>query len=241
MNKATSSKAAALARIECEQYRWCDHYVGRITDLIDSGLITAEQVPGQPGLLKNCVTFYRGVMVAKYKKAPHTDEHYLQVQLRGRHNAAVNVGLSEADYERRGVEWAAEGEARRRLEAAAAERKQNAKAAQVELDAMPKSHDEFRAETVKNAELMLCWFDSISKPKRFHGFTYDDELTETLNELRGEILDALRYGTTHFDRARHEVIKTGWRSMMARGDDRFTTMLDAVCTADVGSLEVAHG
>jgi fructose-specific phosphotransferase system component IIB len=230
-----AAKAAAFSRIKHEQTSWGDIYTGRIADLIEAGLINTGQVPGRPGMPKVAATFYRGAMVAKHTKAPATDEHYVSVTLRGRHGAQVRIGISEVEETRREAE-------RQRSRDREIVRRETARAAAKTLALMPKSHDEFRAKTVEKADVFLFCLDSELKPRQFHGYTYDAAVVETINELKDEILDVLRTGTTRLDRARHDAIVAASRAEVARGDDRFLAMLETVQAVDVGVLdEVAHG
>ena len=55
-----------------------DVYLGKPEALIAAGLLTAEQIPGWPGMSSTSATFYDGQRVERYKRVPH-DERWMQV------------------------------------------------------------------------------------------------------------------------------------------------------------------
>lgn len=65
----TLSKAAA----------WCDTFSGTAEALIASGLITADQLPGQPGMPKVSATFYNGARCDDRRKRVPRDLGYMNV------------------------------------------------------------------------------------------------------------------------------------------------------------------
>ncbi|MDQ0024339.1 hypothetical protein J2X90_002137 [Variovorax paradoxus] len=79
---------------------WHDEYTGPADVLIAAGVITADQLPGQPGGPKTMATFYGGVRKPKWNVPK--DEKYVQIS-RPRINSkvSVRVGISASERERR--------------------------------------------------------------------------------------------------------------------------------------------
>lgn len=79
-----------------------DTFTGTAECMIGAGLVTAEQVPGEPGRPRLMMTFYAGQPVAKGAAVPR-DERYLQVRRTSARRIEVTVGLTLTERARRDV------------------------------------------------------------------------------------------------------------------------------------------
>lgn len=78
-----------------------DVYTGTVEALIDAGLVTVDQIPGQPGMPKYSVSFYNGEKAIKNRKVPR-GPGYLNIQRSvGSRNVTVCVGVCEEETARR--------------------------------------------------------------------------------------------------------------------------------------------
>jgi hypothetical protein len=94
-----------MSTIEALQVRHdlgSDVYLGTPETLIAAGLLTAEQVPGWPGLSSTSATFYDGQRVERYRRVPH-DERWMQVTRTGS-KVRVTKGLGTAEKRKRQAE-----------------------------------------------------------------------------------------------------------------------------------------
>lgn len=125
---------------------WNDRYIGRGEALIAAGLITADQLPGQPGRGKIMCTFYAGVQVGKGSNRP-CDEHYLQIRRVAGGNIEVIKGIpAEVGKERR-----AKQNEREELEAKAA------RAEQAREAAAKRTPDDFREFCLRHTTSWCQW------------------------------------------------------------------------------------
>lgn len=67
-------------RVKNQHYRTttCDLYFGKANELIATGLVRPEQLPGSEGMPSSAVTFYDGHLIPRGKRAEH-DEKYLNI------------------------------------------------------------------------------------------------------------------------------------------------------------------
>ena len=78
-----------------------DVYTGTIEALIDAGLVTVDQIPGQPGMPKYSVSFYNGEKAIKTHKVPR-GPGYLNIQRSaGSRTITARVGVCEEETARR--------------------------------------------------------------------------------------------------------------------------------------------
>lgn len=93
-------KAALFAPgVEYDAGTGGDHYLGRPEALIAAGIITADKVPGAPGMPKSSVTFVDGVAQPRGQKPKH-DERWMQATMVGR-QLRVSKGISDEERDRR--------------------------------------------------------------------------------------------------------------------------------------------
>lgn len=74
--------AQSLPNIECEASPNGDIYIGKPEDLIAAGVLTAEQIPGWPGMPSTSASFVDGVVQPRGQKPKH-DERWMQVSRYG--------------------------------------------------------------------------------------------------------------------------------------------------------------
>lgn len=78
--QATATKGATVERVTLSKAAaWCDTFSGTAEALIASGLITADQLPGQPGMPKVSATFYNGARCDDRRKRVPRDLGYMNV------------------------------------------------------------------------------------------------------------------------------------------------------------------
>ena len=78
---AKTIKALPASITKTEQVD-CDHYHGPTADLIECGIVCADELPGLPGHGKTAVTFWRGRAMARGEQAKR-DQTFLNVRGRG--------------------------------------------------------------------------------------------------------------------------------------------------------------
>lgn len=93
----TREKAARVKRTEIW---WGDIYVGTAEALVAHGLVTVDELPGQPGRGNFAVTYYDSMQVKKYVKAPAEDEKWKRVARRGK-KFEVSFGLPDEERRKR--------------------------------------------------------------------------------------------------------------------------------------------
>jgi hypothetical protein len=92
---------------------WCDEYRGTAEALIASGIITADQLPGQPEGPKVAATYYAGVLRSPRENVPR-DEHYLNIhRAKNGKKIRVLVGLTKEESARRDAEQDARAAAKK--------------------------------------------------------------------------------------------------------------------------------
>ncbi len=80
---------------------WSNAYCGTAEELISAGLALPSQFPGQPGMPKTSIGFYRGCQLSGAQKHI-VDEHYLHIQRYGK-KFIVRVGFSAAEQQARQI------------------------------------------------------------------------------------------------------------------------------------------
>lgn len=87
---------------------WHDKYTGTAETLIAAGIITADQLPGQPGMPKVSATFYNGVLCQERRKRVPRDLGYMNIcrPVTGK-KVTVLIGISaEEEAQRRATRHA---------------------------------------------------------------------------------------------------------------------------------------
>lgn len=95
-----NSAGKSIPILQAQSWYGGDEWVGTADELIAAGLVARDQLPGEPGNNKVCVTYYRGNLVGKGSNAPH-DENYLNIKRYGKHRFIVRVGISIEEEQRR--------------------------------------------------------------------------------------------------------------------------------------------
>lgn len=182
---AEASSPAVPAGLTYSEDGYGDRYIGTAEALIAAGLITANQLPGQPGQNKMMCTFYAGVQVRKgsYRQR---DEHYLSIRRIGR-NFEVIKGVPEHVYDARSAarqaQWEIE-EAQQKVERAA---QRAAKAEEEKREyAKKQTPDSFR-ESCLSALGSIRW--RLDGAEGYFPFSFSSdaraEIEEVLRELEG--------------------------------------------------------
>ena len=151
---ATENSRTFAPGVRVTEYWHADEYFGSAEALVSAGLVRANQLPGQPGVAKSCVTFYGGKRVAPGKHSKN-DEKFLRIKTAGK-KFNLKQGISkEVEAERRSAKdakWEAEREVERvaATTRAAAERAiaLNKMIAEGTLDLMPTSPNEYRQKLI---------------------------------------------------------------------------------------------
>lgn len=202
-------------------------YFGSAEALVSAGLICANQLPGQPGMAKFCVTFYGGELVGRGKHSTR-DENYLYIQKTGK-KFTVTQGVSKVVEAER---WSTEREAERVAAAAKREtegRSQIAKAkAEYILYFMVNSADEHRQKMIKGLRSHIGDLRSRDMlPNENHGFSMNESTAAELNELLGEMIELISNADVLFNAKRHTEINYKCRIDVARGDQGFQRTLES--------------
>lgn len=216
-----ASWPATIAGVTLAKYPSGDRFTGPIDALIAAGIITAEQIPGQPGMPKVSATFYEGVLCkARSNRAPR-NLGYMQIcrPATGK-KVTVLIGIS------------AEEEARRRVvlnaEHAAMLAARHAK--QADLSRIAISEGDFRA--MGSDLVMMLWrLGRTEGRSRIEDFPFEltDDGAETLCALLQQIQQL-------FKTAPLQAI-TGERAnlLRARRDGAFQSFLQLQCLPVVGA------
>jgi hypothetical protein len=78
-----------------------DTYEGTAEGLIAHGILTSDQLPGQPGKNKLSLTFCRGEPTGIRTRTRNHDEHYMQVVRKGNNRFVVYCGVPLDERARR--------------------------------------------------------------------------------------------------------------------------------------------
>ncbi|MBB4226013.1 hypothetical protein [Variovorax guangxiensis] len=193
---------------------WCDQYTGTVEALVTAGIITLDQLPGQPGGPKVAATYYAGVLRPPKGHTPK-DEHYLNItRPKNCRTIKVVVGLSKEEATRR-------------------EERQNAVRAaekQVRTAALNNQREEYRA-TGKRLAWML-WKLASTDHRGAHWSLFNLELSadgsSELNGMLSRIWDV-------FDRdPLQDVSSLRSAAIAAANDKKFQDFLAAQCIATEG-------
>lgn len=117
--QAAATKDATIAGVTISKaWTWCNTFCGTVEALIASGLITADQLPGQPNMPKVSATFYNGIRCDDRRRRVPRDLGYMNVSrpATGK-KVTVQIGISIDEAKKRraasNAELAAQLEARR--------------------------------------------------------------------------------------------------------------------------------
>lgn len=94
---------SAVSKTQGVEYIACvsgDRYLGKPEALIAAGIVTADQLPGQPGMPLTSATFVDGVRMDGRKAKCIRDSRWMQVTLTGNH-VHVTKGIPDDERERR--------------------------------------------------------------------------------------------------------------------------------------------
>lgn len=81
---------------------WCDTLSGTVDALVAARIITADQLPGQPGMPKVSATFYNGKPWDQRRRRVPTDPGFLNIDRTAKSKkATVRIGITEDEKERR--------------------------------------------------------------------------------------------------------------------------------------------
>ncbi|MDQ0608006.1 hypothetical protein QFZ83_002177 [Variovorax sp. W1I1] len=217
--QVAATQSATLAGVTISKAStWCDTFHGTAEALIASGLIAADQLPGQPNMPKVSATFYNGIRCDDRRRRVPRDLGYLNVSrpATGK-KVTVQVGISA-------------GEAKKRRDASNAElagQLDARRARQSNYAAM--SEAEFR-ETASNLVMSLWLVGSADDRPRAD--VYPFELSE---DGADKLLTALRQVMSIISSAPlQSVTKERENLLKAQKDKAFQSFLRMQCIPSAG-------
>lgn len=189
-----------------KSHQTVDVYTGTIEALIAAGLVTADQIPGQPGMPKYSVSFYNGEQAIKTHKVPR-GLGYLNIhRSAGSSTITVRVGICKAEQEKRA-------------------------AACVKATAQARATQAARIEeTAYRATAERLVFDLLTLGKaeyRAHADSYPFELSAGDAD---KLITGLRYVLTIFKVGQLRAVGSNLAQIdAARNDDAFQSFLRLQC------------
>lgn len=227
--------------VRVTEYLYNNEYSGTAEALISAGLVRANQLPGQPGMAKSCVTFYDDKRVPPGKQSER-DEKFLRIQTAGK-KFTVTQGISkEVEAERRSVEKA-ERKAAQEAEQVAATTKaaaerviaENKMMANFTLAIMPTSPNDYRKKLIADCDRYADTMRDRMTPRKgsgfdlfsagTSGFSLDESAITEFNDLVNEIRDLISNASVQFNAQRQNEIISNCKSAVARGDAKFQRVL----------------
>ena len=217
--QAAATQNATLAGVTISKAStWCDTFHGTAEALIASGLITADQLPGQPNMPKVSATFYNGIRCDDRRHRVPRDLGYLNVSRPAtgkKVNVQVGISVDEAKKRRDASNAELAGQLDARL------------ARQSNYAAM--SEAEFR-ETASNLVMSLWLVGSADDRPRAD--VYPFELSE---DGAGKLLTALRQVMSIVSSAPlQSVTKERENLLKAQKDKAFQSFLRMQCIPSAG-------
>ncbi|MNL15834.1 hypothetical protein D3C87_1368450 [compost metagenome] len=222
--KRLQSAATKNATIEgvtiSKAWTWCDTFYGTAEALIASGLITADQLPGQAGMPKVCVTFYNGIRCDKGQRRVPNDLGYMNVSRRATgKRVTVQIGIPAEESAKRRA--ASNAELAARIDARRAQ--------QSTLAYVAMSEAEFR-EAASNLVMSLWLIGSAADRPRAD--LYPFELSE---DGADKLLTALRQVMSIVSSAPlKSVTKQRENLLKAQKDKAFQAFLRMQCIPSTG-------
>lgn len=227
--------------VRVTEYLYNNEYSGTAEALISAGLVRANQLPGQPGMAKSCVTFYDDKRVAPGKQSER-DEKFLRIQTAGK-KFTVTQGVSkEVEADRRLIaiaerKAAQEAEQVAATSRAAAEREiaQNKMMAEFTLSTLPTSPNDYRKKLITDCDFYAGIVRDRMTPKKgsgfdlfsagTSGFSLDESVITEFNDLVNEIRELISNASVQFNSPRQREIISNCKSAVARGDAKFQRVL----------------
>lgn len=189
-----------------------EEFIGTREELVASGLVRGERLPGAPGMPSLSATFYGGELVRRGARKPK-DEHYLRIQRLGRGRYLVSRGLSAQQRERR----QARADAAFELERARLD-------AQEALERLPASVEQYRERCLGELKAHLAYLrGGRLDPNEYGvlqcgGYRYDEESLDAFDDAVSELIGILRRGHIRHSRARHDAVVHDIQARVARAD-----------------------
>lgn len=171
-------------------------YLGCAADLISTGVVRPDQLPGTEGPRKKSAVYYGGVAVARGRKYPQ-DEHYMEIVLLrpdrfsvwSPHSREVRMAREEVET----LQAASEHERRKVKEAAAHE-----------LSKIPPSREAYRRSQLARLDGLLDLALFTVQESEKHGFSLEQNAVQEMRAAAGKMRSALSGGVINFDAPRHE-------------------------------------
>lgn len=219
--RAAEAKTATIDGVTIVKYSSGDRFTGTIDALIAAGLITAEQLPGQPGMPKVSATYYNGVLCRYRSNRAPRDLGYLNVcrPATGK-KITVTVGITAAEEAQRRTALRAEDEA---MFAAR-------QAKQAELCRIAISEGDFRA--MGSDLVMMVWrLGRTEGRSRIEDFPFEltDDSAETLCNLLRQIQQLFKTAPLQ------TISKERANLLTARKDSAFQAFLQLQCIPAAGA------
>jgi hypothetical protein len=214
-----------------------DWYRGTAGEIVDTGLVQLDQLPGQPGrdawrMFYRCGEPAGPVRRLDYLPDP---ENWMRIDHRKDGFYDLTVGLSreasrrrraekKAAWERRYAEYSAESSQRE-----SAEKQKRRSDAERELASMPACREDFLGHLRRWVKAFINY--EVDKTRvRFHGFTLSAEAVPEILEAFAAVQEAIERADVVLDRTLHKEIIARRRHEIASLDENFQRHLSLVAT-----------
>jgi len=184
-------------RLEDNMYSY--YFTGTKQQIIDAGLVDAGKFPGDPGRGKTSCTYFDGEPVRQRSVHPR-NEKYISIRRYGKQKFIVQVGKSEELIEKECDAAKFAVQRREKLEA----EKYLRDRMQSELDAMPRSHEQYRVEKTGFLDGLMETLQGSLSARGWHGYSYDENSIKAIRALGQRMRMILTSGGTIFDAAMHQ-------------------------------------
>ncbi len=200
VNSTSSSRLVAVSNdheLKVEVSGWGRTFIGSAAQIVATGLVRHDQMPGEPGRGKVQATYYDGEPVRKGSARPR-DEKYLSIRRRSSQIFEALVGHSEEEM---GAYWAAIDRDRVRREKEGAYREARERAER-ELASMPRTPQIYREREARCFSALIETVASGMCVNEFSGYSYDADAIREFRLVSARLHTLLLTGKTRFDESR---------------------------------------
>jgi len=207
---------------------WTDTYVGEAEALERAGLITREMLPPAGS---GSIT-WRPIGECRKGVSAHYEPGYMKIIRLPTSGYSVWLTVSREEQQARCAASAAKAAERRNAWEAAHTAKRvptQADKAEYQIACLPKSHEEFREQSVKEiASFARMALKVVQEDIHGSGYRLSRETSEEFLLAIEEALDVIRNGSTIFDKERRKARELELRARMASGDGEFKPFMSRV-------------
>lgn len=203
-----------------------DGYEGTAEQLIATGLIRNDQLPGQPDRPKTTTYFAPDGEPIPYSSSLRNEPRAVHIRKTSTRRFLAYINVSAEEVERRAGltrdRRKAEGEADR---------------ARRSLEKMPQSVKAFRTELLRQMRGMVGVCLTMAAEPEFHGYSLDSEALEEIHASFDAVVEAVVAAKINFDPARHAAVQQGYRATIAKADIGFQAKVSELTRPDRAILQ----